>query len=149
MLTQSPAQKTPKLKSIVQRAPATKNYQDPLYKSLKTDPKEFVWYIIGTLDWKVYYAEIRYLAAFYSQAKVIAHHVIASTITTLVAANRGIHFLAPFIPRELMRLLANPTDAELPGPPAHSNDYQTDVRVHCMREWMYLMCLLQYWYDAG
>ena len=24
-----------------------------------------------------------------------------------------------------------------------------DVRVHCVREWMYLLCLLQYWYDAS
>ena len=119
-----------------------KNYRDPPYKSLKTDPKEFIRYLMGNLDQRVYEAEIRCLSAFYSQATVIAHHVIVSTITTLVAANRGIHFLVQFIPRELMNLPANPLDAELPGPPTH-------VRVHCVREWMYLMHLLQYWYDAG
>ena len=43
----------------------------------------------------------------------------------------------------------NPTDAEPLGAPAHSDDYQMDVRVHCVWEWTYLMCLLQYWYDAG
>ena len=107
-LTQSPAQKTLKLKSIVQRVPATKNYQDPPYRSLETDPREFIRYLMGNLDQKAYDVEIRSLAAFYSQATVIARCVIASTITTLVVANRGIHFLVPFIPRELMNLLANP-----------------------------------------
>ena len=149
MPTQSPAQKTPKLKSIVQRVSATKNYQDPPNKSLETDPKEFIRYLMGNLDRRAYDAEIRCLSAFYSQAMVIARHVIVSTITTLVVANKGIHFLAPFIPRELMNLPANPLDAELLGPPTCSKDYQMDIRVHCMREWMYLMCLLQYWYDAG
>ena len=149
MPTQSPVQKTPKLKSLVHRVPTTKNYRDPKYKTLKTDPRELVRYIIGTLDHKVYDAEIRCLATFYSQATVLARHVIALTITTLVAANRGIHFLVPFIPRELMNSRANPTDAELPGPPTHSDDYQMDVRVHCGREWTYLMRLLQYWYDAS
>ena len=69
--------------------------------------------------------------------------MIVSTITTLVAANRGVHF------RELINSLANSTDAELPGSPAHSDDYQMDIRVHCVREWTYLMHLLHYWYDAG
>ena len=50
--TQSPAQKTPKLKSLVQRAPATKNYRDPLYNCLNKDPKEFIWYLMGNLDRK-------------------------------------------------------------------------------------------------
>ena len=48
-----------------------------------------------------------------------------------------------------MNLPANPQDAKLPGPPTCSKDYQTDDRVHCIREWMYVMCLLQYWHDAG
>ena len=135
--TQSLAQKTPKLKSLVQRAPATKNYRDPPYKSLDTDPREFVQYLMGNLDQKAYDVEI------------LARHVIASTITTLVAANRGIHFLVPFIPRELMNSPPNPLDVEPPGAPARSEDYQTDVRVHCVREWTYLMRLLQYWYDVG
>ena len=146
---QLPAQKTPKLKSLVQRAPATKNYCDPLYHCLDKDPKEFIRYIMGNLDQKAYDAEIRYLAAFYSQATVLARHVIASVITTLVAANRGIHFMALVIPREFMSLLNNPSDAEPPGAPTRSEDYQMDVRVHCIWEWTYLMRLLQYWYDAG
>ena len=149
MPTQSLAQKTSKLKSLVQRVPTTKNYWDPLYKSLETDPKEFIRYLMGNLDQKAYDTEIRSLAAFYSQATVIAHCVIASTITTLVAVNRGIHFLAPFITREVMNSLANPSNVELPGPPTHSEDYQTDVRVHCVRKWTYVMHLLQYWHDAG
>ena len=146
---QSPAQKTPKLKSLVQRAPATKNYRDLLYHCLNKDPKEFIRYIMGNLDWKAYDAEIRCLAAFYSQATVLAHCVITSVITTLVAANRGIHFMVPVIPRELMSLPNNPSDVEPPGAPTCSEDYQMDVRVHCVQEWMYLMHLLQYWYDAG
>ena len=93
--------------------------------------------------------EIRCLAAFYSQATVLARRMIASIITTLVVANRGIHFMVPVIPRELMSSPNNPSDAEPPGAPTHSNDYQTDVRVHCVREWMYLLHLLQYWYNAG
>ena len=102
--TQSPAQKTPKLKSLVQRAPTTKNYCDPPYNCLDKDPKEFIQYLMGNLDWKAYDMEIRCLATFYSQATVLAHCVIASIITTLVAANRGVHFLVPVIPRELMSL---------------------------------------------
>ena len=97
----------------------------------------------------MYDAEIRCLAAFYSQATVLAHRVIASTITTLVVANLDIHFLAPFIPRELMNSPANPLGTEPLGPPTCSEDYQMDVRVLCMREWIYLMHLLQYWYDTG
>ena len=147
--TQSPAQKTPKLKSLVQRAPTTKNYCDPPYNSLDKDPKEFIQYLMENLDRKAYNVEIRCLAAFYSQATVLAHHVIASTITTLVVANRGIHFLLPFIPRELMNSPPNPLDAEPPGAPACSKDYQMDIRVHCVWEWTYLMHLLQYWYDTG
>ena len=85
--TQSPAQKTPKLKSLVQRMPTTKNYRDPLYHCLDKDPKEFIWYLMGNLDRKAYDTEIRCLAAFYSQATVLARHVIASIITTLVAVN--------------------------------------------------------------
>ena len=114
MLTQSPAQKTPKLKSVVQRAPAMKNYPDLPYKSLETNPQEFIRYLMENLDQRAYDTEIRCLSAFYSQATVIACHVIVLTITTLVAANRGVHFLAPFIPRELMNSPANPLDAELP-----------------------------------
>ena len=144
MPTQSLAQKTPKLKSIVQRVPATKNYQDLPYKSLETDPREFIRYIIGLYD-----TEIRCLATFYSHTTILACHVIAATITTLVAANRGVHFLVSLFPRELMNSLANPMDAELPGPPALSDNYQMEVRIYCSREWTDLMCLLQYWYDAS
>ena len=85
--TQSPAQKTPKLKSLVQRVPATKNYHNPPYNCLDKDPKEFIRYLMGNLDRKAYDTEIRCLAAFYLQATVLAHHLIAPTITTLVAAN--------------------------------------------------------------
>ena len=48
-----------------------------------------------------------------------------------------------------MSLPNNPSDMEPPGAPAHSNDYQMDIRVHCVLEWTYLLCLLQYWYYAG
>ena len=147
--TQLLAQKIPKLKSLVQRAPATKNYHDPHYHCFDKDPKEFIWYIMGNLDRKAYDVEIRCLATFYLQATVLAYHVITSVITTLVAANRGIHFMVPVIPRELMSLPNNPSDAEPSGAPAHSEDYQTDIRVHCVQEWTYLMGLLQYWYDTG
>ena len=61
--------------------------QPPPYNCLNKDPKEFIWYLMGNLDRKAYDMEIRCLAAFYSQATVLARHVIASTITTLVAAN--------------------------------------------------------------
>ena len=115
-----------------------KNYCDPPYNCLNKDPKEFIWYLMGNLDWKAYDVEIKCLAAFYSQATVLAHCVITSTITTLVAANRGIHFLVPFIPRELMNSPPNPSHAEPLGAPTRSEDYQID-----------LLHLLQYWYDAG
>ena len=48
-----------------------------------------------------------------------------------------------------MNSLPNPSDVEPLGAPAHSEDYQMDVRVHCVWEWTYLMRLLQYWYNAG
>ena len=109
-----------------------KNYCDPLYKCLDKDPKEFIQYLMGNLDWKAYDMEIRCLAAFCPQATVLAHRVITSTITILVVANRGIHFLVLFIPRELMSSPPNPLDAEPLGSPARSEDYQTDFRVHCV-----------------
>ena len=80
---------------------------------------------------------------------MLAHRVIASTITTLMVAHRGVHFLMPFVPMELMTSLPNTSDVEPPGPPVHSDHYQTNLHVKCTREWTYLMCLLQYWYDAG
>ena len=97
---------------------------------------EFIRYLIGTLDHRAYDTEIRCLATFPTQATVLACSVIASTITTLVAANRGVHLLTLFIPMELMMVPANPTDAEAPGPPVRSNDYQTHIRVKCRMEWM-------------
>ena len=48
-----------------------------------------------------------------------------------------------------MSLPNNPSDTEPQGVPACSNNYQTDVRVHCVWQWMYLLHLLQYWYDAS
>ena len=57
--------------------------------------------------------------------------------------------MTPFIPAELMRSPPQPSEAEVPGAPAQSKDYQCDVCLKCVREWTYLMCLLQYWYDAG
>ena len=57
--------------------------------------------------------------------------------------------MSPFILMELMNMPNNPTKAELPGPPACSKDYQSDVRIHCVREWAYLLKLLQYWHDAN
>ena len=148
--TQSLVQKTQKLKSLVQRVPTTKCYRDPLYKALETNPLEFIRYVIGTLDRKVYDTKIRCLAfAFSGQATILAHCVIALTIATLVAAYRGVHFLIPFIYSELMSSPPNPTDAEPLGPPVCSNEYQTNVHVKYRREWTYLMHLLQYWYNAG
>ena len=57
--------------------------------------------------------------------------------------------MGPVIPRELMSLLNNSSDTKPLGAPAHSDNYQTDVRVHCVQEWTYLLHLLQYWYDTG
>ena len=48
-----------------------------------------------------------------------------------------------------MNSLPNPMDTELLGPPTCSKDYQTDIRVHCIQEWTYLMHLLQYWFNVG
>ena len=104
---------------------------------------------MGTLDHKAYDAEIRCLVVFLSKATVLACRIIVMTITTLVVANRGVHFLTPFIPAELMTSNPNPTEAELQGPAARSWEYNMDVCVKCRREWTYLMHLLQYWYDAN
>ena len=146
-LTQSPAQKTPKLKSLVQRAPATKNYHDPLYKSLDTDPREFVRYLMGNLDRKAYDAEIRCLAAFYSQASPsspcdrLHHHHPGSS-------QQRCPLLGAIYPQRAHELAAQPLGCRT----SRSSRLQRglpDIRVHCVREWMYLMCLLQYWYEAG
>ena len=145
---QSPAQKTPKLKSIIQRAPAYQHFPKLLYKSLRKDPKDFIRYLQGSLDRKVYDAEIRSMAVLHNSATV-ACWVIACTTTALVATTRGIRFMSPVILMELMNMPNNPTNAELLGPPARSEDYQSNMRIHCVREWAYLLKLLQYWHDAN
>ena len=146
--TQSPTQKTPKLKSIIQRAPTYQHFPKLPYKSLRKEPKDFIQYLQGSLDRKAYNAEIRSMAVLHNSATV-ARRVIACTITALVAATRGIRFMLPVIPMELMNTLNNPTNTELPGCPTHSKDYQSNVRIHCVREWAYLLKLLQYWHDAN
>ena len=149
MPTQSPAQKTPKLKSIIQRVPAYQHFSKPPYKSLRKDPKDFIRYLQGSLDRKAYDAEIQSMAILHNSTTV-ARLVIACTMTTLVAATRGIRFTSPVIPMELMNMPNNPTNTELPGPPARTLwDYQSDVRIHCVCEWAYLLKLLQYWHDAN
>ena len=148
MPTQSPAQKTQKLKFVIQRVPAYQHFPKPLYKSLRKDLKVFIRYLQGSLDRKAYDTKIRSMAVLHNSATV-ARRVIACTMTALVAATRGIRFMAPVIPMELMNMPNNPLDVELPGPPTHSEDYQSDVRIHCVREWAYLLKLLQYWYDAN
>ena len=149
MPTHSPVQKTPKLKSVVQRAPTTKCYWDLPYKALQDSPIELVNYLMGTLDCKAYDVEIRCLAIFPMQVSILAHHVIASIMSEEVGANCRVHFMTPLILAELMRLQPQPSEAEVPGLPAQSKDYQRDMRLKCVRERMYLMHLLQYWYDAG
>ena len=52
--TQSPTQKTLKLKSIIQRAPAYQHFPKLPYKSLRKEPKDFIRYLQGSLDRKVY-----------------------------------------------------------------------------------------------
>ena len=146
--TQSPTQKTPKLKSVIQRAPTYQHFPKLPYKSLRKDPKDFIRYLRGSLDRKAYNAEIQSMAVLYNSATV-ARRVIACTITALVAATRGIRIMSPVIPMELMNTPNNPTNTELPGPPACSKDYQSDMRIHCVRMWAYLLKLLQYWHDAN
>ena len=130
--TQSPTQKTPKLKSIIQRVLTYQHFPIPLYKSLRKDPKDFIWYLQGSLDRKVYNAKIQSMAVLHNSATV-AHQVIACTMTALVAATRGIRFMSLVIPMELMNTPNNPTNVELPGLPARSEDYQSDVRIHWVR----------------
>ena len=146
--TQSPAQKMLKLKSIIQRAPAYQHFPKLPYKSLRKDPKVFIRYLQGSLDRKAYDAKIQSMAVFHNSTTV-AHWVIACTMTALVAATRGIRFMAPVILMELMNTPNNPSNVELPGPPTRSEDYQSDVWIHCVHEWAYLLKLLQYWHDAN
>ena len=80
MPTQSPTQKTPILKSIIQRVPAYQHFSKPPYKSLRKDPKDFIQYLQGSLDRKAYDAEIRSMAVLHNSATV-ACRVIACTIT--------------------------------------------------------------------
>ena len=148
MPTQSPAQEMPKLKSVIQRAPAYQHFPKRSYKSLGKELKDFILYLQGSLDRKAYDAEIRSMVVLHNSATV-ACWVIASTITTLVAATRGIRFMSSVILMELMNTPNNPTNAELPVPPACSKDYQSDLRIHCVHEWVYFLKLLQYWHDAN
>ena len=57
--------------------------------------------------------------------------------------------MLPVIPMELMNTPNNPTNAEFPGPPTRSEDYQSDMRIHCVLKWAYLLKLLQYWHNAN
>ena len=148
MPMQSPAQKMPKLKSGDQRAAAHKHFSKPPYKSLRKDPTDFIRYLQGSLDRKAYDTEIRSMVMLHNNT-TIARRVIASTMTALVAATRGIRFMVPVIPMELMNMLNNPSEVEIPGSPAHSKDYQSDIQIHCVREWTYLLKLLQYWHNAN
>ena len=145
---QSPAQKTLKLKSVIQRAPAYQHFPKPPYKSLRKDLKVFIQYLQDSRDRKVYDAKIWSMAVLHNRA-TMACQVIACTMTALVAATRGIRFMALVILMELMNMPNNPSDAELPGPPTHSEDYQSDVWIHCVCEWAYLLKLLQYWHNAN
>ena len=113
--TQSPAQKTPKLKSVIQRVPTYQHFAKPPYKSLRKEPKDFIWYLQGSLEQKAYNAKIWSMVILHNSTTV-AHQVIGSTITTLVATTRGIRFMSPVIPMELMNMPNNPTNVELPGP---------------------------------
>ena len=85
----------------------------------------------------------------FHNSTTVARWVIACTMTSLVAATRGIRFMVPVILMELMNTPNIPSKAEVPGPPAHSKDYQSDVQMHCVRKWTYLLKLLQYWQDAN
>ena len=148
MPMQSPAQKMSKLKSVIQRAPAYQHFPKLLYKSLRKDLKVIIQYLQGSLDRKAYNAEIRSMAVFHNSATV-ARWVITCTMTALVAATRGIRFMALVILMELMNMPNNPSNVELPGPPTRSEDYQSNVRIHCVCEWAYLLKLLQYWHYAN
>ena len=66
------AQKTPKLKSVVQKAPVTKRYCDPPHRALQDTPIVFVNYLMGTIDCKAYDVEIRCLAFFPTKTSVLA-----------------------------------------------------------------------------
>ena len=101
-----------------------------------------------TIDCKAYDVKIRSLAIFPMQVSVLARRVIASIICAQVGVNCGVHFMTPFTPAKLMRSAPNPCESEVPGLPAQSKDYQCDMHIKCVWEWMYLMFLLQYWYDT-
>ena len=72
MPTQSPAQKTLKLKSVIQRAPAYQHFPKSPYKSLRKEPKDFIRYLQGSLDRKAYDAEIQSMAVLHNSATVPA-----------------------------------------------------------------------------
>ena len=123
----------PKLKSVIQRAPTYQHFPKVPYKSLRKDLKVFIWYLQGSLDTKAYDTEIWSMAILHNSATV-ARQVIVCTMTALVATTRGIRFMALLIPMELMNKPNNPSDTELPGPPTRSEDYQSDVQIHCVCE---------------
>ena len=103
MPIQSPAQKTPKLKSVVPKVSVTKRYCDSLYRVLQDTPIEFVNYLMGTINHKAYDAEIRCLAIFPTQASILAHHMIESVMCAEVGSNHGVP--------------PQPSEAEVPGAP--------------------------------
>ena len=128
----------PKLKSVIQRVPTYQHFSKLPYDSLRKDPKVFIRYLQGSLDRKVYDAKIRSMAVFHN-CMTVAHQVIASTITALVAATRGIRFMLLVILVELMNTPNNPSDVELPVPLARSEGYQSNMWIHCVHKWAYLL----------
>ena len=42
-----------------------------------------------------------------------------------------------------------PLKCGTPRAPCSSEDYQSNVQIHCVRKWAYLLKLLQYWHDAN
>ena len=115
---------------------------------MRKELKDFIRYLQGSLDRKAYDTEIQSVVILHNSA-TMARRVIASAITTLVAPTRGIRFMSPVILMELMNMPNSPRNAELPGPPIRSEDYQSNLRIHCIRKWVYLLKLLQYWHDTN
>ena len=109
---------------------------------------DFIQYLQGSLDRKAYDTEIRSMVMLHNNA-TMARRDIASTMTALVAATRGIRFMVPILPIEFMNTPNIPLKAEIPGPPARSEDYQSNMQIHCVYKWTYLLKLFQYWHDAN
>ena len=161
MLTQSPAQKNTKLKSIVHKvmpkepeAHATSGWQPDRalsYHSMAKKLEDFMHYIMqsGLMVCNHFLTEIDDLMIFGHERSSITHQIVASILYTELAWFKGYPYTFPVIPPQLERRAPYPEGAPLPKCPKESQSHHAvGLKENCQVWWHYLLVLLQYWKDT-